>query len=152
MFHPIHSASRVGFVDVIREIIKKQPTLINAKDYKRLTPLHHAIAYIFVKIEHKIWNLWIFCLDKMKFLSTRPTNLETLLFTQPSCATTWVMTPFTVDSAEKLVNAKASLDILNNDYLAPVDLGLDSPSLRTKNFLRSVTMKSQKLRQYSSDN
>lgn len=56
------------------------------------------------------------------------------------------MTPFTVDSAEKLVNAKASLDILNNDYLAPVDLGLDSPSLRTKNFLRSVTMKSQKLR------
>jgi len=51
-----------------------------------------------------------------------------------------------VDSAAKLVNAKASLDILNHDHLAPVDLGLDSASQRTKSYLKTITMKSQRLR------
>jgi len=44
MFHPIHSAARVGFIDVMKEILAKDSTLVNIKDNKRLTPLHHAIA------------------------------------------------------------------------------------------------------------
>lgn len=53
-----------------------------------------------------------------------------------------------LESAVKLINAKADLDKLNHDHLAPVDLGLDSSSLQMKTFLKSITDKSKRLREY----
>lgn len=53
-----------------------------------------------------------------------------------------------LESATKLINSKADLDKLNNDHLAPVDLGLDSSSLQMKTFLKSINDKSKRLRGY----
>ena len=50
-----------------------------------------------------------------------------------------------VESASRLVNAKADLDIVNNDHLAPVDLGLDSTSQSMKIYLRSIMKQSKRL-------
>ena len=55
------------------------------------------------------------------------------------------------ESASKLIEAKANPDILNHDYLAPVDLGLDSSSQITKNYIRSIVSKSKRLQEYNSD-
>jgi len=44
MFHPIHSAARVGACEIMRQLLKREPTLINYRDYRKMTPLHHAVA------------------------------------------------------------------------------------------------------------
>lgn len=60
----------------------------------------------------------------------------------------YVITKDTIELAKRLVNAKADLDIQNNDYLAPVDLGLDSSSTEIRKYLRSLIGKSKRLSEW----
>jgi hypothetical protein len=56
LFHPMHSAARVGAIEVMKMILKTEPTVINELDEKKLTPLHHAALYTFIDKEHKMQN------------------------------------------------------------------------------------------------
>jgi len=51
-----------------------------------------------------------------------------------------------LESVKLLVDAKADLDKLNDNHLAPVDLGLDSHSSETKSYLKSIMHKSKRLK------
>lgn len=42
-YHPIHSASRCGNIRLAEAVLKLKPASLNAKDFKGLTPLHHAV-------------------------------------------------------------------------------------------------------------
>ena len=50
-----------------------------------------------------------------------------------------------VESIKMLVDAKADLDVINNDYLAPVDFGIDSSNSEVKGYLKSLVGRSKKL-------
>jgi ankyrin repeat protein len=41
----MHSAARVGSIEVMRTIFRHEPTVLNERDEKKLTPLHHAALY-----------------------------------------------------------------------------------------------------------
>ena len=56
----MHSAARVGAIETMRKMLEKQPTLLNVRDHKKLTPLHHAVAYLKVKVGLRIGKLWSF--------------------------------------------------------------------------------------------
>jgi ankyrin repeat protein len=45
-FHPIHSASRSGSWLMAKKILNVKPACLNIKDFKGLTPLHHAVMYL----------------------------------------------------------------------------------------------------------
>ena len=79
----------------------------------------------------------------------RETSLVILLCTSLSCEMIYVLFERVVESAKRLINAKANLDLENNDHLAPVDLGLDSSNLQMKSFLSSIAPKSSRLQDYS---
>jgi ankyrin repeat protein len=52
------------------------------------------------------------------------------------------------ETARRLIDAKADLDVLNEDHLSPVDLGLDSNSQEMKKFLKTLVGKSKVLAQW----
>jgi hypothetical protein len=57
----------------------------------------------------------------------------------------YVQLLISTEIAKRLIDAKADLDILNDEYLCPVDFGLDSSGQGMKSFLLSLVGKSKRL-------
>lgn len=55
------------------------------------------------------------------------------------------MPSYILEIAKRLINSKADLDVLNDEYLCPVDFGLDSSGREMKTFLLSLVGKSKRL-------